>query len=579
MSKSENRQASRRPNFERLTSQHIGDFLSYFFVFFAAIGGCVWVHSLTWDDLQYPWRVLDGDLSSVYSIAQALGQSWTGVTNNALGAPFRADFSLVFLIEDLHLVFIRVIAHLTSNPFVAVNAFYVLTFGFSAVSFLFVSIRMTVRRIHAIPLALSYAWLPYHFSRMDVGHVSLVGYYMLPLGILTLDRLFNYVNRSDTNFFPKGIARTALVVVGIVLIGSSGSYYGLFFALLTFSFLFLLFPFELNKNLLRRASVIFLVAIGFVLAPAIRTLLARAGGLEDSVVRNPEESVQFGGSVIRLLVPWGTWLPEKLRPAVSVMEYEWNATPLLGVTGVWLLLIGLGLSLVADRKKNCSSHRSLLYIFPWSLLFYTSGGLGLIFAYLIDPSFRAWNRFSIIILTLSLLAFGIAISRIRFTKWLISPALLVVAITTQLLPLSSIGIAAEPDPTSKAAYESLKGDAQNVEKHVASGCSILQLPIMLFPEGAPIGDFGNGEHLWLPLLTKNLHWSYGAGKGTTEGKYWGEFFGASPALPIQKARELGFCAVLVNFQSNLNRDEIIAAVGQPIFENATTGNALFLISR
>jgi hypothetical protein len=102
---------------------------------------------------------------------------------------------------------------------------------------------------------------------------------------------------------------------------------------------------------------------------------------------------------------------------------------------------------------------------------------------------------------------------------------------------------------------------------------------MLFPEGAPIGDFGNGEHLWLPLLTKNLHWSYGAGKGTTEGKYWGEFFGASPALPIQKARELGFCAVLVNFQSNLNRDEIIAAVGQPIFENATTGNALFLISR
>jgi phosphoglycerol transferase len=579
MNETENNQASRRPNLERLTSQHFGDFLSYFFVFFAAIGGCAWVHRLTWDDLQYPWRVLDSDLSSVYSIAQALGQSWIGVTNNALGAPFRADFSLVFLIEDLHLLFIRVIAHLTSNPFVAVNAFYVLTFGFSAVSFLFASIRMTVRRIYAIPLALSYAWLPYHFSRMDVGHVSLAGYYMLPVGILALHRLFNYVSGSDGYFFAESRAKTAFLMIGIILVGSSGSYYGVFFALLTFSFLFLLFPFELNKDLLRRVSAIFIVAIGFVLAPAIRTLLARAGGLEDSVVRNPEESVQFGGSITRLLIPWGTWLPEKLRPAVSVMEYEWNATPLLGVAGVWLLLIGMGLSLVAVRKKNSSSNRSLLYIFPWSLLFYASGGLGLIFAYLIDPSFRAWNRFSIFILTLSLLALGIATSRTRFTQWLIAPALLVVTVTTQLLPLSSVGIGAEPDPISKAAFESLKGDAQNVEQQVSPGCSILQLPIMLFPEGAPVGDVGNGEHLWLPLLTKNLHWSYGAGKGTTEGKYWGEFFGASPALPIQKARDLGFCAVVVNFQSNLNRDEIVAEVGQPIFENATTGNALFLMSR
>ena len=551
--------------------------LMYLGTFLAACSGAVWVHELAYSDLKYPWRVLDSDLSSVYSIAQALEQSWTGTTNAFLGAPFKADFSLVFLIEDLHLFFIRILVHVTHDPFIAVNTFYILTFGMSAISFLFVSRRLNTKTIFAVPLALSYAWLPYHFSRMDVGHVSLAGYYMLPIGVLILHRLFGYLTHESEHFLPRNTTLKTLLVIAIVLVGSSGSYYGLFFSLLTFSLLLLLISCRSEGRLIRRICGGTGVAIGFIVAPVLRTVLARLNGLDDSVIRNPEESVQFGGSITRLLIPWGTWLPMKLKPAVSLMEYEWNATPFLGSIGVWLLLIVLGLKVAQTRDMPISIPRSLAYLFPWGLLLYAAGGLGLVFAYLVDPSFRAWNRLSIVILTLSLLALGSALSKIKRAGWLMVATLLILTIFTQLTPLSSVGIAAEPDPISKAAYDSLQEDANSIEQLVTPGCSILQLPIMLYPEGVPVGDVGNGEHLWLPLLSKDLRWSYGAGKGTAEGKYWGEFFGANPLLPIQRARELGFCAVVVNFQSNLDRDEIIGILGQPVYENSITRNTLFLI--
>jgi hypothetical protein len=499
--------------------------------------------------------------------------------NYSLGAPFQSDLSLGFLFEDLHLVFIRILAHLTNNPFLAVNAFYILTFGLSAVSFLFMACRLGAQRLISVSLALSYAWLPYHFSRMDVGHVSLAAYYMLPVGVLVLHRLFLYLINDISQFLPSGKVKLCLLVLGTILVGSSGSYYGVFFSLLTCSLVFFLFPTSFSLHSLRRVSIFVGVAIGFILAPIVRTFIAQVGGMESLVARSPDESVQFGGSISRLFIPWGTWLPETLRPAVSIMEYEWNATPLLGAIGIWTVVILTALAISGRNRTSGLASRSVTYLFFWSLLFYTAGGLGLVFAYGIDPSFRAWNRFSILILTLGLMALGLVLSKLRSLVPLTSLILLATAFTSQLLPLSSVGIGPEPDVTSKSAYMALLEDATRIQQAVDPGCSILQLPIMLFPEGAPVGEVGNGEHLWLPLLSQNLRWSYGAPKGTTEGKFWGDFFGASPTLPIEKARELNFCAVVVNFQSNLNRDEIINVLGQPVFENPTTGNSLFLILR
>ena len=553
----------------------------YIGVFISSILGAVWVHRVRPSDLKYPWGVFESDISGVYAMAQAAGQSWTGTTTNSMGAPFQADFSKVILIDDLHLFSIRILAHLTSNPFTAINAYYLLSFGFSAVTFFYASNHFSVRRLISFPLALSYAWLPYHFSRMHVGHLFLAAYYMLPIGVLILHRLFQYLLGEREKFFPANTSKRLCLIIGIVLVGSSGSYYGMFFSLLACSLLFLVIPTHLSVQILNKVFLTAVVALLFISAPFGRSFLAQRNGLNSYASRSPDESVQFGGSIARLFIPWGTWLPDKLKPAVTMMEFEWNATPLLGALGMWSLLVFCGISIANKDNGSKNYNRSIVYLFPWSVLIYAAGGFGYVFALSVDPSFRAWNRISVLILTLGLLMLGILLSRIKSLAilYVLSPLILVVTITTQLFPLSSVGIGREPLEASKVTFTALSEDAKKIQGVLQPGCSVLQLPIMMSPEGGQVGDVGNGEHYWLPLLTKDLKWSYGAGKGTIEGSFWQNYAGANTSIAIQKAKELGFCAVLVNLQGQLNREEIVSILGTPEFENAVTGNSLFKILR
>jgi phosphoglycerol transferase len=534
-------------NFIIFSKDNFASVATYTGVFVSAILGAIWVHRLTPQDLSYPWRVVDGDLSSIYSLAQATGQSWFGLVHHSLGAPFTADLSFAFIPDDLQIEFIRVLTHLTHNPFVAVNLFYLLTFGLCGVTFLILADQFKMSRWISAPFALSYAWLPYHFTRMDAGHVFLAAYYMVPFGLIFLRRLFQYlVGESDT-YFPKNLLLRSLYVLGIVAVGSSGTYYGVFFALLAAPMVILApqkgIPFSVAA---KRMATTMSVSILFISAPTIRILISRFRGLETVLTRSPEESVQFGGSIARLLVPWGTWLPQKMTPLISKMEYEWNASPLLGVLGVWILIIGIT-STLAGRSPR-SSDKSLSFIFIWALLLYTASGLGLVFAYGIDSSFRCWNRLSIVIMTLALIALAKVLSGLKFSHIPIAIILVFVTAFTQLSPLNGAGIGAEPDETSRAAFRSLKVVAAYIQKEIEPGCKILQLPIMEFPEGGQVGQVGNGNHLWLPLLTSGFQWSYGAPKGTEAGDYWPNLAQESVQLQIESVVQKSFCTIIVDLR-------------------------------
>jgi phosphoglycerol transferase len=548
MSKSDLAPQSAWRNFYKIAKENSSSVATYTGVFVAAILGAIWVHWLTPQDLSYPWRVTDSDLSSIYSLAQATGQSWFGLVHHSLGAPFTADLSFAFIPDDLQIEFIRVLTHLTHNPFVAVNVFYLLTFGLCGVTFLLLADQFKLSRWISSPLALSYAWLPYHFTRMDVGHVFLAAYYMVPIGVVFLHRLFQYLMGESDNYFPKRLLLRALYVLGIIAVGSSGTYYGFFFALLTAPMIFLAPQKGISVYVTaKRVATTISVSVLFILAPLIRILISKYRGLETVLTRSPEESVQFGGSIARLLVPWGTWLPQKLTPLVSKMEYEWNASPLLGVLGVWILIIGIT-STLAGRSLR-STDKSLSFIFIWALLLYTASGLGLVFAYGIDSSFRCWNRLSIVIMTLALIALAKFLSGLKFSHIPIAIILVFVTAFTQLSPLNGAGIGAEPDETSRAAFRSLKVVAAYIQKEIEPGCKILQLPIMEFPEGGQVGQVGNGNHLWLPLLTQGFHWSYGAPKGSLAGDYWSRYKLDPIETIVETAANNSFCAILSNRQS------------------------------
>lgn len=534
----------------RLIANHWRTFFAYFTTFIVSIAGPVWVHRLRPTDLSYPWRVKDSDLSSVYSLAQALGQSWTGLVHHSLGAPFNANLALAFIPDDLHLEILRILVHVTHNPFTAVNLFYVLTYGLCGISFLFLCEQLKCNRHISMAVSVTYAWLPYHFTRMNDGHVFLAAYYMIPVGVFVILRLIDWLSGQSVSFLPTKSKSRILLILTVVAVGSSGAYYGLFFALLTFSTLVLVPRKDINgAETLRRITAVTGVAVCFVMAPILRNIWAKTHGLHSQLTRSPLESIQFGGSISRLYVPWGVWIPNSLRPIVERQEFEWLAVPLLAVLGIWILTLGLVRRIFTTNRPDASERLGgLQYLYFWSLLFFVAGGLSLVFAYGIDSSFRTWNRFAIIIMTTSLAALAVVLTqflRSRSKVAIGAVLILLLGLQTQLRPIVSAGIGAEPDTVAFTEFQALKKAAAVIDRTIPKGCGILQLPIMAFPEGGVVDGVGNGEHLWLPLLTHGYHWSYGAPKGSISGDYWVDLaLKGSIQTVLDRARRLGFCAVV-----------------------------------
>jgi len=525
----------------------------YLGTFTVALGGPIWVYRLRWSDLKYPWRVVDSDLSSAYSLAQALSQSWFSLIHPSLGAPEKANLAHAFIPDDLLYAILRIFAHLLDSPIAAANLFYVFTFGTAAVAFLALATRSGLAKPLAASLAITYSWLPYHFTRMTDGHLFLASYFMLPIGVMVLMHLHSYVTGKRVAFLPASRSRKAAFIAAPVLVGSSGAYYGLFFALLAASTICLVDWRPLGRPL-RMSAVTICTSALFVLAPILRNQWARRTGLYEVLTRSTDESLQFGGSLSRLFLPWGVWLPQSARASVAPTFFEWTATPLLGTIGVWLIVITL-LRTIARHDRVTSAGPLHTYGFI-GLLLYVTTGFGYIFALTVDSSFRTWNRLSIVIMTIALLLLGVCIQRLPTARILRGAAIpvliLMLAFATQLRPLDSVGIGAEPDQVSRSRFLELKKFGRVIERKIPEGCSILQLPLMLFPEGGMVGEVGNGNHLWLPLVTRGFHWSYGAPKGTAAGDYWKDLIASSPDAAVERARSLGFCAVVIDARSGID---------------------------
>jgi hypothetical protein len=295
---------------------------TYISGFLLALAGPIWVHRLRPSDLRYPFRVLDSDLPSIYSLAQALSESWFSVVHDSLGAPKTADWALTFVPEDTFLLMLRFLVKVTGDPIVAVNTFYVLSFGLSALSFMWLSDRLDMRRRVSFPLAVIYAWLPYHFTRMEDGHVFLAAYFMLPLGVWVLLRLYHYVTGSRPNFLPVRHHHRVLFVLLVLAIGGSGTYYALFLALLAISTALLIWVKDRSRAVsLRHIGWCIGTTFLFLLPAVLRNIWAASNGRVTQLTRSPDESLVFGGALHRLLLPWGVWLPDPAKAAVSKTEF------------------------------------------------------------------------------------------------------------------------------------------------------------------------------------------------------------------------------------------------------------------
>jgi hypothetical protein len=173
-----------------------------------------------------------------------------------------------------------------------------------------------------------------------------------------------------------------------------------------------------------------------------------------------------------------------------------------------------------------------------------TGGLAALFSLYVNPQIRAWNRTSVFIGFLALLAIALlldrATERLRKRSYgaLLAPGALVLVLVLGALDQTTRPNTPNRDVTADR-YRSDAGFFGDLERRLGEG-EIFQLPAVRFPEFGWVQRMSDYDHARGFLHTsEKLRWSYGAQKGRPED--W------TVALENKPVQQVGAAAVAAGF--------------------------------
>jgi phosphoglycerol transferase len=199
-----------------------------------------------------------------------------------------------------------------------------------------------------------------------------------------------------------------------------------------------------------------------------------------------------------------------------------------------------------------------------ALLLGTMGGLGSIFSYLITPQIRCYNRISVYIACISLLAGGLLLQQLsqrmfwserplRFRRLLL--AILIAGLVDQI-PRGTLPdyLGTESRWNNDAAFFG------QIEAAMPDQAMIAQLPYQSFPENGPIAEMHDYEHLRGYLHSTRLRWSYGAMRGR-EADVWLADVAMHPyAEQVQRLAIAGFSGIYLDRFGYADRGSKVEAI-------------------
>jgi phosphoglycerol transferase len=470
-----------------------------------------------------------------------------------VGEPGDLDFRDFPATDNLSLLLIRGLSLAIRDAGLLLNVYFLLTFPLVTASAFLVTRRLGLTIVSSWVVAILYAMLPYHFMR-SVGHLFLSAYFMVPPAILValwLSRGEPLFQRREPGFRP-GLTIAAITLS--LILGCCGVYYP-FFACAIFVIA------GVTGCAVRRtwwpalnaAIVIALVfgTVGANLAPSI--LKERSEGKLSVAKRVAAESELYGLKVTQLILPirdhridaWNR-LRQEYQSFPLVNENELASLGVVGSAGFLVLLAWLLFGKPQPPAMNWGfgllNHLSVLNL--WAVLVGTIGGFSSIFALLVSPRIRSYNRISVFIAFFALVAVGVLLDRLS-TGWrrgavVAVAALLIVLGTLDQTSPSYQHFHGNPYPATTATF------VRQIRTLVPPNSAIFQLPYFPFPENGPILEIGDYEHFRPYIQSTDLRFSYGAVKGSA-ADLWQKEIASSP--PDQLARKLalaGFAGVWID---------------------------------
>lgn len=488
-------------------------------------------------DLRVPFEYGGDALFHGMVIKGIIDNGWY-LRNNFIGAPGGSEVFYFPMADNLHFLLIKLFSLFSSDYALIFNLYFLLTFPLTTISSLFVFRYFKISYLIAVLGSVLYTFLPYHFFRNE-HHLVLAGYYIVPLMVMVILWVFSGKllasgsddNKSGSRLNLRSKPFIASIVICLLIASGGLGYYAFFgcFFLLTAG----VFAARYWKSVRHLVVALILAAVvfaGFLINLVPNMIYIRSQGDSRTVERGTGEAEAYGLKIAQMLLP----IDGHRIPALARLKERYNvAAPLvndntcasLGVVGSIGFLTLLGWLLVwkpameqtreDPQPRALLSQLSLLNI--CGVLLATVGGFGSVFALLISPQMRSYNRVSIYLAFFSLFAVVLLLEGFFRRRATSRRARIIFA--TSLGVILLLGVL---DQTGKGIYfvpayaafgsenASDVGFIGRIEATVPGGSMIFQLPYIPFPENPWVYQMPDYEHFRAYLHSKNLRWSYGA---------------------------------------------------------------------
>ncbi len=549
-------------------------------------------------DLAVPFTYAGDDGLPMYAKAKLLQQQFWDLENPWLGAPFTAehyDFmaNAMTYTENLAL---KLLGLIFTNPIVALNVQYLLLFPTIALISYFVMRSLKLRCLVSVPCSVAFAFLPAIFFR-GIGHFSLTAYQFVPLSILLCIWLY-----TDDQFLRcKGFwhyRRNIYAIVFALLIANNGIAYYAFFTCFFLAVTGVMKALRDRKwkPLLRSAANIGFVCFFLVLSLTPVILYQLQNGTNPIVAaRNPMEAELYSTRLSLLLLPTSghgvpllrSWVAD-YKNAPLLNENTFSHIGLVGVAGFVFLFFYFFV-----KKKDTLRYRQMSLLAGLNLfgfLLGTMGGLGSLFAVIVTPALRAYNRVSVFLAFICILAVALLLDRYtrKLKTWLVAVLMGLMCVVTVLEQYPPYWY---PNyNVLRTAYQSDASFVQQIESEVPDGAMIYQMPYVFYPEAGTVNEMGAYSHFTGFLHSKNLRWSYGGMHGR-KSDLWNSAVDQLPLSDKLKVLSItGFEGIYIdtraydeaelkeltdNLQRELNIEPLVSSDGRLLFFNMDSYNQAY----
>jgi len=475
-----------------------------------------------------------------------------------LAYPFGLELGDYPLPMFLDWVFIRFIALFVSDPFAVFNVFVLSSYFFVPLVTYYVLRKFRIEPMIAVVIAILFNFIPYHTLRNE--HYLYVGYFFIPIWTYYLLLLWNrkpvffkYDHMEGKYHFD--LSKKNAVIMAVLLLSATWNYYFSFF----FAFLLIVSALSVWSYTRNRYSVYSALLMLFLLVtPVALNMLPyityeHTHGRNGAIAKRPAKHAEmYGLKIAQLLLPLDdhridAWAKVKARYNKGPLNNE-NTMSTLGVfasVGFLTLL----LLIIMKRRNSILSRLSILNI---SLILLTTiGGLSALFALLVTPQIRGYNRASIIIAFFALLVVALLLHRFarhyRLKKYYLYPVLLAL-LFMGLYDQSNRAMHFSQSKKGLDFFESERDFVRTIEQNLSNieRPKVMQYPYISFPDGRVINGVGNYDGLIGYIYSDRIQWSFGSVRGRANDAWLRALTKKSLSKQIEILRTSGFNGIYID---------------------------------